>query len=154
MTVVQPWPTTAQELDAVMALMAAGFTADFGERWSRAQLIGLLSTDEGAWLAGLEADGGLAAFGLMRVVADEAELMLLAVDPAQQRRGIGLALLDAIGDEARRRGAAKLFAEVRDGNSALIFYQSIGFQVVGRRADYYRDRAGRRYDALTVRLCL
>ena len=96
----------------------------------------------------------LSAFALTRVVADSAELMLLAVNPTCRRRRLGLTLLEAVRDEARRRGAAHLFAEVRDGNPALVFYQSQGFQVVGRRTDYYRDRTGHRYDALTVRLCL
>ena len=138
-----------------MALMEAGFPADYGERWSRAQLLGLLSTDRGAWLAGLtdEADV-VAAFALMRVAADSAELMLLAVDPSRRRGGLGQRLLAAVEEEARRRGATDLFAEVRDGNSALVFYRALGFQQVGRRADYYRDRRGGRHDALTMRLSL
>ena len=40
-------------------------------------------------------------FSLLRAVADEAELLLLAVDPARQRRGIGHALLDHFIDDAR-----------------------------------------------------
>ena len=152
--VVQPWPTTAAGLDAVMALMEAGFTADYGERWSRPQLIGLLSTDTGAWLAGLKEDGALRAFALVRVVADAAELMLLATDPDRRRSGLGHVLLDAVRAQAGVRGATELFAEVRDGNPALFFYRSSGFDVVGRRPDYYRDRFGGRFDALTMRVSL
>lgn len=137
--------------------MEAGFSPEFGERWTRAQLIGLLTTDKGAWLIGISdvADRTtLSAFALVRAVADSAELMLLAVDPAQRRCGLGRVLLAAVVEEARERGAEELFAEVREGNPALSFYDSLGFVTVGRRTAYYRDTSGSRHDALTVRLRL
>lgn len=153
----QPWPMTAAGLDAVMALMETGFSPDFGERWSRAQLIGLLTTDKRAWLTGLGDVAGrktLSGFALVRAVTDSAELMLLAVDPAQRRNGLGGTLLAAVVEEARDRGAKELFAEVREGNPAQSFYHSLGFVTVGRRTGYYRDTAGTRHDALTVQLRL
>ena len=52
----------------------------------------------------------------------------LAVDPAQQGRGIGRALITALRDEATRRGAGRLLLEVRaDNPSALSLYAATGF---------------------------
>lgn len=150
MKVVQPWPATSDGLDPVMALMAAGFSPDYGERWSRAQLANLLAGDPNSWLAGAHDGDRLAGFALTRVVPDAAELMLLAVDPALRRRAVGRTLLDAVTLEAGRRGAARLFVEVRDGNAALDFYAALDFRPIGRRPGYYRDRAGGRFDALTL----
>ena len=150
MRVVQPWPATADGLDPVMALMASGFSPDYGERWSRAQLASLLAADPNSWLAGAHDGDRLAGFALVRVVPDAAELMLLAVDPDLRRRAVGRTLLNAVTAEAGRRGAARLFVEVREGNAALDFYTALDFRSIGRRPAYYRDRAGGRFDALTL----
>ena len=58
-------------------------------------------------------------FSLSRTVADEAELLLLAVAPRSQRRGIGRKLLEHFIEarDAKRRGRVHL--EVRDGNPAV-----------------------------------
>lgn len=145
------WPRDAGSLEPVMALMEAGFPAEYGERWSATQLAALLVGDPAAWIAtddGDPPDG----FALARTVLDEAELMLLAVRPAARRRGLARRLVAAVAAEARGRGAHRVFAEVRDGNDALALYLALGFEIVGRRPRYYRGPDGRALDALTVQL--
>jgi GNAT superfamily N-acetyltransferase len=53
----------------------------------------------------------------------------MAVDPAWQGRGVGRALMRAVADLAKARGAEVLWANGRD--TALGFYTSIGFRVAG-----------------------
>ena len=53
----------------------------------------------------------------------------MAVDPAWQGRGVGRALMRAVVDLAKARGAEVLWANGRD--TALGFYTSIGFRVAG-----------------------
>lgn len=92
--------------------------------------------------------GGMA---LARVVADEAEVLTLAVDPAARRRGIGRALLTQILTTARTQGAATLFLEVASGNApALALYADAGFTEIGRRRAYYPGGG----DALVLRKLL
>jgi GNAT superfamily N-acetyltransferase len=57
------------------------------------------------------------------------QLRGMAVEPTRQRRGYGVALLDAAVSRLRAAGAQVLWASARD--SALEFYERFGMQVVG-----------------------
>jgi ribosomal-protein-alanine N-acetyltransferase len=82
----------------------------------------------------------------------EAELMNLAVDAGRRGRGIGSALLAWVLETCGRRGARELFLEVRLSNEAAQrLYRRHGFQVCGRRRNYY---ANPREDALVLRAAL
>lgn len=139
----------AADLDEVMATMHIAFDPVFGEAWTRGQCTGILGLG-GVWLLLARRDGQPAGFALSRVVFDEAELLLLAVQPAQRRFGVGRALLAAVADEARLRGATRLHLEMRDGNPAVFLYQGAGFYEIGRRKRYYRGRDGSTFDAITL----
>ena len=83
--------------------------------------------------------GTLAGLLVACTVAEEAELLNIAVLPEQRRLGLGTELLA----EALRRlaaaGARKIWLEVRESNQpALVFYRQHGFTVLGRRRAYYR----------------
>lgn len=141
----------ADDLDAVMGIMCSAFSPCFGEAWTRSQCAGILPMN-GVSLTIAEGDNGPAGFSLVRAVADEAELLLLAVDPAEQRCGIGQALLDDFIDRAHDQGARKLHLEVRDGNSAMGLYLAAGFVPAGRRRNYYHGPDGEAFDAVTLML--
>ena len=75
-------------------------------------------------------------FLLAQRVAEELEILWMAVAPAEQREGLGRALLEAASAEPP---PSFLFLEVREGNrSARAFYSALGFRVVGVRKRYYR----------------
>ena len=141
---------SAEDLDAVMEIMAAAFPPDFGEAWTRSQCAGILPMPGVALRLATDARGQLAGFALMRVVADEAELLLIAVKPRMQQQGIGRALIDDFIASATARGAHRLHLEVRDGNCAIALYEQAGFALAGRRSDYYRCPNGQAVDALTL----
>ena len=68
----------------------------------------------------------------------EREILNLAVDPSQRRRGIARALLEA----ELTREKNQWFLEVRASNQrALELYQRAGFRVTGRRESYYSNPA-------------
>jgi ribosomal-protein-alanine N-acetyltransferase len=137
------------DLPAVMAVMDDSFDPRFGEAWTASQCAGLLPLP-GVWLA-LARDGeAIVAFSLARMVADEAELLLLAVRRTAQGRGIGRALLADFAAAATARGVRRLHLEVRDGNGAARLYEQDGYSLAGRRRDYYLGSDGNRYDALTL----
>lgn len=95
--------------------------------------------------------GGLAGFVMGRRVADEAEIMMLAVAPEERRRGIGRALVDTLATAVGADGALRLFLEVAvDNVEAIALYRRAGFNVVGQRAGYYHRSSGPAVDALTL----
>ena len=88
----------------------------------------------------VESEGAFAGFLLARQVADEAEILNLAIEERNRRRGLATALL--LGAQAKLQflGAKRLFLEVRASNRAAIsFYLRHGFSDAGRRTRYYRD---------------
>jgi len=142
---------SSDDLDAVMQVMTAAFPDRFGEAWTRSQCAGILPM-QGVTLTIAEQDRRPVGFSLVRAVADEAELLLLAVDPAEQRRGIGQALLDDFIAAALAGGGHRLHLEVRDGNPAVELYRASGFATAGRRRNYYHGPGGEAYDAITLML--
>lgn len=82
--------------------------------------------------------GDARAFALGRVIADEAELLTLACDPAHRRKGLGRARLAGFEAEARARGAVTAFLEVAADNlPAHALYEAADYAEVARRAGYY-----------------
>jgi ribosomal-protein-alanine N-acetyltransferase len=137
------------DLGAVMAVMDDSFDSRFGEAWTRSQCAGLLPMP-GVWLLLAWAGEAVVGFALARAIADEAELLLLAVRAPVQRRGVGQRLLDRFEADAGGRGVTRLHLEVREGNHALSLYERAGFALVGRRRNYYSGHGGTAYDALTL----
>lgn len=89
-------------------------------------------------------------FLIGQVVAGEAELLTLAVDPETRRQGTGRRLVKAFLAEARARAADSAFLEVAETNlAARALYESAGFRQTGRRKGYYRA-AGQIVDAILM----
>lgn len=93
-------------------------------------------------------------FALWRAIADEAELLTIAVDPVHQRQGIGRALLHALAATANTQAATLILEVAADNAAALALYLGAGFQTVGRRQGYYRRGDGPAADALILRASL
>lgn len=105
--------------------------------WSRANLSE--SASSGIALAA-ELDGRVAGILIGRAVADEFEILNLAVAKASRRRGVATQLARAAVQSARAAGARQTYLEVRESNEAgIAFYARMGFRDWGRRANYYRD---------------
>lgn len=109
------------------------------ERWDAAAMAALLDMPGCfACVHGtVQAPRGMA---MLRVAADEAELLTIAVPPAARGTGAGTVLLEQAVGESIRRGAHRMFLEVAPGNQAArALYHRHGFTVIGRRRDYYAD---------------
>lgn len=139
---------SAADVGAVDRVMQAAFDPRFGEAWTPAQCLGMLSLP-GVWLTLAHRDDRLVGFALNRAVVDDAELLLIAVLPDQRGHGVGRALLRRAIADAAVRGAARLCLEMRAGNDATGLYVSEGFVKCGERRAYYASRSGERFDAHT-----
>lgn len=140
---------SAADLDAVMRVMEDSFDPVFGEAWTAPQCAGLLPMS-GVWLSLARAGEAVIGFALARIVAGEAELLLLAVLRSCQGKGVGQMLLDRFAVVAESKGAEQLHLEVREGNHAVSLYNRNGYREVGRRRNYYSGRDGQLFDALTL----
>lgn len=129
---------------ALALIHAAAFPA--AEAWDAPAFAAQLGGPGG--FGYLDARGGLV---LARVVAEDAEILTIAVASEARRAGLGRALLRAAMHDAARRGAVAAFLEVSVANDgARALYDSCGYEAVGRRRGYYRDGA----DALVLRAAL
>jgi len=129
---------------ALAAIHEAAFAP--GEAWSVAMFAAQLGLP--GVFALLDDAGGMV---LVRVAADEAEILTLGVAATARRAGLGRALVAAACAVARDAGAAKLFLEVSARNApAQALYRAAGFLPVGTRRRYYADGS----DALMMALDL
>ena len=124
-------------------LHAAAFTQ--ARPWSETEFTELLDSPL------CFAVGGPDSFALVRVIADEAELLTIATNPARQRCGLGRACMLAWQKQARLRGATRAFLEVAaDNHAAGALYESCGYAPVGLRKAYYERSNGPAVDALVL----
>lgn len=130
-------PFTSLDLHEVMRLQGCALPS---AGWSAADYLAL-SQNNGLLLVAEESGGPypvLAGFAASRVVADEAELLNIAVDPRRRREGIGRALLLESIRRVREAGASAYYLEVRASNeTALALYNSAGFKLHAVRKQYY-----------------
>lgn len=144
------------DIDRIMQVMASAFDPQWGEAWNRRQVedslrfpsthFGLLD-EHGRRPQGSSPAAG---FTLVRAAPGEEELLLIAVEPHLRGRGIGGALLEQCFSEARRRGAEKIFLEMRYNNPARSLYLAHGFEPIGIRKNYYKASDGTQIDAITL----
>ncbi|MDO6488031.1 ribosomal protein S18-alanine N-acetyltransferase [Colwellia sp. 4_MG-2023] len=89
-------------------------------------------------------------------VVDEATLMDICVDPTEQSKGYGKKLLHHFIEQAKAKGAIKIWLEVRAKNiSAQMLYMNAGFIEISRRTGYYPSSKGFGYeDAIVMSLKL
>jgi ribosomal-protein-alanine N-acetyltransferase len=130
-------PLVAADLDDILAIQSASAEASQWPGDSYTRIVAGESPTDFAWVARDEG-GQVTAFLVARLVADECEILNLAVHPAHRRRGVAGALLDHNIDHARSSGITRAFLEVRRSNAAAIrFYQSHNFCSTGIRSCYY-----------------
>lgn len=81
----------------------------------------------------------LLGFAAMSYGEATAHLMLMAVEPAVRRDGIGLAMLEWLEASAQHAGIRRFSLEVRKHNhGAQRFYAALGYGVTGEVRGYYQ----------------
>ncbi len=111
----------------------------FGVPWSRGMFEEELANTN-AFYKVIEINGSVIAYGGMWKVLYEGHITNIAVHPDFRRKGLGRKVLSNLFIEAGKQGVHFLTLEVRVGNEAAIrLYESLGFEVKGRRKRYYSD---------------
>ena len=127
-------PMNADHLDQVAELERICFTTP----WSRNMLAEELENDLSAFLVALDGNENVAGYAGLQVILDEGYITNVAVRPDCRRQGVAGKLLQVFLDFARGNHLAFLTLEVRASNApAIALYESRGFQITGRRKNYY-----------------
>jgi ribosomal-protein-alanine N-acetyltransferase len=136
---------TQADVDAVLAIEQAVQVYP----WTRGNFSDAL--DNGYICRVEETESGeICGYAILMPAVDEAELLTIGVAAAQQRRGLGRAMLASMLDVARERSIGRVFLEVRPSNAAAIaLYRSAGFCEIGVRRGYYQNAKGSE-DALVM----
>lgn len=142
---------TGQAAAALYTLAAAAYPA--GSPWTAAQFEADLKNPQTLYIAAVADDGTLVAFLGCRYLFDEGEITNLAVLPEYRRQRLGKRLLGALFEcLLQKEPQFTVFLEVRNSNlSAQKLYSGQGFEVIGRRKQYYQHPTE---DALIMRRVL
>ncbi len=129
-------PMALDDLDEVLSIEKASFHTP----WSRGAFRYELTQNRVARSLVVRCGRELAGYLCLWEIGHEIHITNLAVHPRHRRRGVARTLLRFILDDARARAVELVFLEVRPTNvEALTLYESLGFQVIGRRKGYYFD---------------
>jgi [ribosomal protein S18]-alanine N-acetyltransferase len=127
------------------AAILAGMSRDLiesglGWRYREQSVRLLIGEPETVTLVARSGDS-LAGFGIMKFGDDRAHLVLLAVRPAYQRRGIARRIVEWLVESAATAGVATVHVELREDNrAAYTLYRKIGFAETLRLPGYYSGR--------------
>ena len=89
-------------------------------------------------------------FCILQPVLDEANLLLMAIHPSEQGKGLGYALLDHSIDQLKN-SPIQIFLEVRESNKAAIaLYEKSGFHQIDLRKNYYPNVDGSKEHAIIM----
>lgn len=150
--------------DQESALLASLHKECFAKAWSEKQIIPMLAMP-GAFVLVAERSEKAEGFIMVRAGGGEAEILTICVVPAARGQRLGehlitasLAHLLAYGEpiSPAPENAVKgmpLFLEVAESNQAArALYSRVGFEIVGKRPNYYRHEDGRQETALMMKL--
>ncbi|MGU3399388.1 ribosomal protein S18-alanine N-acetyltransferase [Brucellaceae bacterium D45D] len=135
-------PLTVKDSQAIQPIHAVAFhhgwsSDDFRSLIAQDTVFGFVARPHGK-------PDAACGFVLARLVAGEAEILTIAVDPGQQRKGVGRSLMDAVLRHLYQERSETLFLEVDAANvAAQALYRRLGFHKVGDRPAYYETPEGR-----------
>lgn len=139
---------TAADVDTVMIIERSVYPFP----WTEGIFRDCLLVGYGCWI--IERDAENHGYCVMMVGGGDAHVLNLCVKPESCGQGLGRIMLAHMIDKARHLAVETLLLEVRPSNHAAIqLYNSVGFNEIGIRKDYYPAKNGRE-DALILALHL
>jgi ribosomal-protein-alanine N-acetyltransferase len=141
------------DIDAVMAIETTVFGSD---AWPRGAMVSELGSAHTYYLVAHRVGSPEAIEGYAGLLAPsgsgQGDIQTIAVAESARRTGLGRTLMLTLIAEARDRGAAEIFLEVRADNSgAQALYSSLGFEQIAVRPRYYQPDG---VDAIIMRLAI
>lgn len=111
------------------------------EGWSYQEICKVLQYDYNVYYIARDTlQEDVVGFAGIMVIAEDSELLNIAVDPQYQHKGIGTLLMDKIVEESWKHGADRILLEVRSSNTmAQRLYKQYCFAMIGKRKNYYSN---------------
>lgn len=136
-------PARSSDLPAILRIERSSFDVPWTDRAFRA----VMARPDASLLVA-DREGEVEGYAALWLEGKDAELGDLAVAGSRRRAGVGTRLVGAAAADARRRGATRIYLQVRESNEAArSLYRSTGFRRIGRKRGYYRSP---REDALVL----
>lgn len=131
--------TLARESDAAEIAGMSRRLIEHGLPWNwRSERVARAIAAADTNVAVVRGGRSLAGFGIMEYRDDDAYLVLLAVESAAQRRGIGSALLQWLESSAVTWGCLRVSVDARlDNAPGRLFYNERGYHEIAVRRRWY-----------------
>lgn len=131
-------PATAENIEEILVLDCLCFMGI----WKRKAYLREIESPNSSllllWLAEAPSPPKAIGIGCLWSIVEEAHITLLGIDPQYHRQGLGMLLLYSLLQDARKRNLERATLEVKvTNNPALDLYEKFGFEVVGKRKNYY-----------------
>jgi [ribosomal protein S18]-alanine N-acetyltransferase len=128
-------PAQLDDLPELLAIESASFM----QPWSRASFLSeLRKKPPSLYLIRRESSSCILGYICFWEVADEIQMLNLAVHPDYRRQGLGRQLMIFLLLQAKEKGILKVLLDVRATNQAAIaLYRLLGFNILYRRPGYY-----------------
>ena len=143
-------PMSLNDLEAVAALEEEVYGPSPQQVWTRNMFYEATTVPGSTWWVAHDR-GQVVGFAGAQLAGDGVDILDVVVAPARRREGIARRLLARVTYDGQMLGATSATLEVLDGNEpAQTLYESLGFERVGLRRDYY----GRGHDAIVMTAAL
>ena len=130
MELLTPTPESAAELASLEREI-------FSDPWSEEALLSFLLQPHARAIC-LHREKKPIGYALFTCLAEEGELLRIAVSSEERRSGLGRSLLQKVLDLWQQEGVIQGFLEVRASNEAARnLYETAGFRLLGTRKRYY-----------------
>jgi ribosomal-protein-alanine N-acetyltransferase len=127
-------------------------TTNYAFPWSKEIFIDCFSVlSYSCWVCE-DIEENVIAYAVLSIAAGEAHILNISVAPQSQGLGVGRKIMEHLIACASKK-AQTLFLEVRPSNTkAQALYESLGFNEIGIRKDYYPAENNTREDAIMLAL--
>jgi ribosomal-protein-alanine N-acetyltransferase len=112
----------------------------FARPWTQDMFLSSAANEHIYFKVAIDDESNALGYCIFWIVADETEILDIAITPQERGKAYGAALLETVIKISKEQGSQSIFLEVRQSNdTALKLYKSFGFEQVGIRKKYYID---------------
>jgi [ribosomal protein S18]-alanine N-acetyltransferase len=128
-------PALVDDLPDLLAIESASFA----QPWTKVSFLSELSkVPPSLYVVRRETSSYVLGYICFWLVADEIQMLNLAVHPDYRQQGLGRQLMTLLFAQAEEKKVSKVLLEVRPSNQvAIALYHSLGFKILYRRPGYY-----------------